>query len=235
MEESGETISSILNNAMEKRGVNIDDLSEETGIPERFIELLLTENFDNMPPAPYTHGYIIKISKVLDLDGEEIWDTYLKNKKEIKKSGKFDTLPKNRFAVSKLNKKALLIGFVFILLAGYFIFRSVFSANIESELSINNLKEDPTIATSSEFSIEGNLNPQYQLTINQTPVYPNSSGNFEEIINLQEGLNTVVFNIEGILGKDGEVTKQIFYRPEGSESENNLDNNGTATSVPSIQ
>lgn len=218
MEENKETISSVLTSAMEKQGFSIDDLSKETGIPERFVELLLSENFNDMPPAPYTHGYIIKISKVLDLDGEKLWETYLKNKKEIKKSGKFDKLPENRFVVSKLNKKALIAGLVFILLAGYFIINSIFSTNIENKLEINSLDEDTTVATSSEFTIEGNLDSQYQLTINQSPVYPNSSGNFEETINLQEGLNNIIFNVSGLLSKEGEVVRQIFYRPEEAQS-----------------
>lgn len=235
MEETGETISSILASAMETRGFSIDDLSEETGIPERFIELLLSEKFNDMPPAPYTHGYIVKISEVLDLDGEEIWKKYLKDKKEIKKSGKFDKLPENRFAVSRLNKKALLIGLAFILLAGYFILRSVFSVSIENKLHVTNLEESPTVATSSAFTVEGNIDSQYQLTINQTPVYPNSSGNFEKEINLQEGLNNVVFNIKGLLGKEGEVVKQIFYRTTTTESNQNLNTNGTTTPVPPIQ
>lgn len=232
MEETRGTISSVLAEAMEEQNISIEKLSEETGISERFIELLLSEKFDDMPPAPYTHGYLIKISSILGLDGEELWGTYLKNKQEIKKSGEFDKLPENRFAVSGFNKKVLVIGLIFLVIAGYFIFRSVFSANITNELHLANLDENPTISTSSEFRIEGNINSEYQLTINESPVYPESSGNFEKVLNLEEGLNTIVFHIKGLLGKEGKVVKQIFYRPNDGASSADFNTNSFSTSTP---
>ena len=91
--------------ALKLKGMNLEKLSQLSGVSERSLALLLEEQFDKLPPAPYVHGYLVKIAETLNLDGRELWREYLKNNEEIRRSGKEDILPLNRFAIPKLNKK----------------------------------------------------------------------------------------------------------------------------------
>ena len=58
---------------IKERGVSLKKLSEITGIAPSHIENLLRGDYENMPSAPYFHGYMLHLGAVLDFDGEEWW------------------------------------------------------------------------------------------------------------------------------------------------------------------
>ncbi len=108
MENENKNLANLILEALKLKGLNLDKLSQLTGVSERSLALILEERFEKLPSAPYIHGYLLKIAEVLNLDGQKLWQEYLKNNAEIRRSGQEDTLPLNRFAIPKLNKKTSL-------------------------------------------------------------------------------------------------------------------------------
>src|SRR3989344_6846190 len=94
----------ILKNEMKAKGLNAQKLSELSDISPNFIKSLLEGSFENLPATPYVHGYIEKISAILEINSDELWGQY-KKESELKKSGAKDQLPLNRFASQPINKK----------------------------------------------------------------------------------------------------------------------------------
>ena len=56
------------------KGYNVERLTRITGIPERYIEGLLSGDYDKLPPAPYVRGYLLTIAPLLDLNADELWE-----------------------------------------------------------------------------------------------------------------------------------------------------------------
>ena len=143
----------------------------------------------------------------------------MKNNEEIRRSGKEDILPLNRFAIPKLNKKIIAISGAVVLVLALVIFRlPVFFG--QPELKISNINENPTIVYEATFAVHGIMNSADELTINGEAIYPQKDGNFEKNILLQPGFNNVVFQIKKVLGRTYTVEKQIFYQvKENSETQ----------------
>ncbi|MEX1014439.1 MAG: helix-turn-helix transcriptional regulator [Candidatus Paceibacterota bacterium] len=219
MTDNNHSLSSVLEGAMRNSGISLEKISQETGISERFIRLLLEEDFDKLPATPYLHGYIVKISDYLNLDGEELWKIYFKNSESLKKSGSRDKLPENRFYVPSINKKIIIIFLILLLVPLYFIFRSTFSGNISNNLSLANLEENITMTTTSNFTITGELEGDLSLKLNNSQVLLNEDGSFKTEIELEPGFNTLNFIIEGPLNREATVTKQVFFELEETEEE----------------
>lgn len=216
MENENKNLTNLILEALKLKGLTIDKLSQTTGVSERSLALLLEERFEKLPPAPYVHGYLIKIAEALNLDGQKLWQEYLKNNSDLRRSGEEDHLPPNRFAVKKMNKKVVGISVAVALILIYAAFRlpSLFG---QPELELSNLVENPTVVENSGFTIHGIMNPADELKINGEAVYPSGDGNFQKEILLQSGFNNVIFEIKKILGKTYTVTKQIFYKTKNEK------------------
>src|SRR3989344_48366 len=116
--EPHRNLKTLLDEALELRNVNHGKLAELTGIPERYIWAIQNLETEKLPSAPYVRGYIKKISEVLRLNHDEIWELY---KKELShnQSGAYDTLPTNRFAIKQLSRRAIFFSALGIILALY--------------------------------------------------------------------------------------------------------------------
>ncbi|KKU91622.1 MAG: putative transcription regulation protein [Candidatus Jorgensenbacteria bacterium GW2011_GWA1_48_11] len=207
-ENEQKNLSSLIAEALRIKGMSPEKLAQLTGISERPILMLIEEKFDKLPPAPYVRGYLIKIADVLGLDGKKLWAEYLKDNEAIRRSGKEDVLPPNRFAPPRWNKKFFWLGLVALLLVFYGAFR-IISFNSQPFLSITDL---PTSVNIPSFTISGKMDPQAQLTLNNEQVYPDKDGNFQKEITLETGGNALIFIIKKPLGEPHTVTKQIFYQ-----------------------
>jgi cytoskeletal protein RodZ len=73
------------------RGLTLKKLADMTGIAPVHIESLLRGDFGNVPSAPYFRGYLMRLGKVLDFDGEAWWNRL---KTGAKNSGQEDSLPR---------------------------------------------------------------------------------------------------------------------------------------------
>ncbi len=208
----------MLAEAMRTKGMNADKLARETGISERFLRLIIEERFDKLPAAPYLHGYIMKIAEVLEIDGEKLWATYFKNNRYLKSSGTGDRLPKNRFAVSRVNRRVLIFAIIIVAIVAYFVVRSVLGLDIARELRLQGFDENIIVSQDNTYKLKGNINTAFKLTINDTPIYPESNGDFERTLELEPGFNTVTFRVKGSLNKKDELVKQIYCQTEATST-----------------
>ena len=202
------TLAEALLEAMKIKGFSVEKLSLTTGVSERILELLLAERFDELPPAPYVRGYLMKIAEALGVDGQILWDAYGKYHREIRRSGHHDTLPENRFALPKISRR-LLAGIVVALLVVGFAASRFFGGAQTFVLEVNITEE--AITASSTYLLSGNVRAGDQLTVNGVPLTLNQDGSFERSWELVPGWNTLTFLVRRPLGGEREFVKQIFY------------------------
>lgn len=197
-----------LEGKLQNNKMDLKHLSELSGIALNNLQDLIEENTTNLPPSPYVRGYLIKLGKILDFDGEEWWE-YFKNKKDLKSSGKGDELPQNRFISFKF-KKYILILFVIILILIYFIIRynNIFGRPI-IELNIPSYILN---VTSKNFVIKGEVKNIDKLFINLEEVFVDKDGKFNKEIILQPGINNIEIKVQKLLRPETKILRQIFYQ-----------------------
>lgn len=194
---------------MKQKNISYEKLAVLSNIPEKYIVAVQNTDVKNLPAFPYVRGYLKKICEILGLDFEEIWKQY-RTELYHKTSGAFDKLPANRFAIQKINKKALTWGLVILL------------ALILLGVNFNNFFGKPllridspaqTISTSSQSSIElsGNIDPSDKLTINDKEMIINNNGDFRSTYELQPGLNTIEFKVKKLMGRENSEIRQVLF------------------------
>lgn len=218
MENETQPLRDILMDALRVKNISAEKLSQLSGVSDRFINALLSENAHDLPSAPYVRGYLIKIAEVLSLDGQELWNAYVKPNIQIHRSGAADTLPGNRFLAPKLRAKVLVIGGLILIAVIYGIAR-VPGLLGGSSLSISNIEPD-MIVREAAFTVRGHIDPSDQLAVNGEILYPKPDGSFEHPLSLTPGFNTIEFKLKRFLGKEEITTKQIFYEAPTSTKSN---------------
>lgn len=201
--------------AMKMKGFTVTKLSEATGVSERIVEFILAERFDELPPAPYVRGYLLKIAEVLGLEGDSLWDTYGKYHAEIRRSGYHDTFPENRFALPKISRKLVLGVAISLLILGFIASRFLWGGRaFIFEVNIS----DNLVVTTSTYTLEGRVRAGDQLTLNGASLNLDLDGGFTREWNLAPGFNTLRFVVLRPLEGEREFVEQIFYEVSSAAS-----------------
>jgi len=225
---SDKNLGEVLSEIILERGITLDKLSELTNIPKRYLIAMMDNDSKNMPSAPYARGYITKICSVLEINSKQAIDAY--NKIGLKTSGKDDSLPQNRFALTKHYKKNWLVIVVIttiIVISGLIFTNRHMFANFFGIPSIEvNIpaREDnsPLIETSEQFfTIQGMINPQDSITINGEAAPVNEKGVFVKEVLLNPGLNTFEIRAQRPLGRETMIVREIFNITENLNVEVN--------------
>lgn len=98
----------IIIDEMKTKGININDLIEKTNITSEYIKAIINRNLSILPSLPYVRGYFREISNVLGIDFDLLWNEFI-SEGEIKKSGRYDKLPLNRFEIKHSSKRTVVI------------------------------------------------------------------------------------------------------------------------------
>lgn len=203
--------SAALAGLIEIKGFNPEKLADSSGVPAYFIEQLLNENFDKLPPAPYVRGYLLKIAEVLNADGGRLWRDFQQENELIKKSGAHDRLPDNRFAPKKISRKRVVLCGILIIAAGYIAFRSDdFLGQPSLYLAtpaIDEITSEPII------KLTGRIDPKDAVKINGQEVFADQNGNFEKELTLQIGLNNIEIKVKRFLGREIIENRRVIYAP----------------------
>jgi cytoskeletal protein RodZ len=190
------------------RSLSIKKISEATGIAPAHLESMAHGRFDDLPSSPYVRGYLIRLGKVLDFDGEEWWEKI--KKERIVSSGPTDSLPGNRFirqSHTKLVWIAVVIAVVIIYLA--FQIPIIFSS---PRISVILPDQNPYTTSSSTFTLEGSVRGADSLTLNGDTVTISATGSWQKTVLLQNGPNTFEISAQKLLGGKTTITEQIFYQ-----------------------
>lgn len=210
------SFSAIIIDAVRARGLTIEKLAAATGISERFLSGLLDESFQSLPPAPYTRGYLLKIAEVLGLDGGELWKEYVRDEEGLRRSGRRDLLPQNRFLTPRwLSKRAVVAAVLFLALVGYLAARLPTITGTPS-LSIAVPSDATMEVVIPSLTLRGSIDPADELLVNGERIRQDGEGKFEKVVELTPGFNTFEFTVKRFLGKERTEIRQVYYRSSTS-------------------
>lgn len=205
------SLKELLREHIELKGLTPKKIADMAGIPDRYIDMLLEGDASRLPPAPYVHGYITKLSGILNFDKDTMWRLYQKESR-LTRSGREDRLPDNRFALRRMSRGwtvALIVIVLCIAFGGY----NIVGIVTPPELTVTVPASDGSTVAQETILLQGKTNAAYTVTVNGSEVYVGPDGSFQKEIQLQEGVNGVEFVVRKFLGKETHIVRHIVYAP----------------------
>ncbi len=194
-------------------GFDLPTAAAQTGIQEKYLEAIESSNYGYLPSEIYTRGFLKKYADWLNLNTESVMRLYEKEKALLENT-KHPTsrlkranleLPRHFFMIMpKIFKRCLVILIVLACFGylGYEMYDSVSAPNL-----VVYLPADNAITNDYEIEVTGQVDNESKLKINGQEIFHDQSGNFNEAITLQPGVN--IIEIEAFK-KRGQST--IIYR-----------------------
>jgi hypothetical protein len=209
-EREGMTVKELLEDILREKKMTVARLAEATDIPERYVIMLVEGEQKGLPPAPYVRGYLMRIAGALGVEGQVLWQAYRKQL-QPKTSGENDTMPTNRFALKRLNRKKIIgIAGILIVMIGVAVWTKTLLGT--GEIDIKNPSQESTVMNEPSIDLQGKINPSDRLTINNEDVAIDKGGYFEKKFSLEPGINSVEFKVKRLLGRETTIVKQIIYQ-----------------------
>jgi len=200
---------------LKEKGLSLKKISEITGITPSHLESMLRDGFETMPSAPYLRGYLLRLGKTLDFNGEEWW-TKVKERVPVKNSGKLDLLPANRF-IKKAPTGILWGSLVALIVIVYlaFQFPHIFG---KPSLAITFPAGNPFTTASNTLMFSGTVKNADALALNGDPILVNPDGTWQKGVLLDGGVNTFQISAKKFLGGETSVMAQVIYEAPATSS-----------------
>lgn len=217
--------------------MSLRKLADATGIAPAHLEAMVHGRFDDLPSAPYVRGYLVRLGKVLDFNGEEWWEK-IKKEGAVENSGSGDALPHNRFTRSSPTK-FIWIGIAVAIVLIYLVFQLpiIFGRPV---VAITFPTQNPYTATSNTLTLQGTERKADSLYLQaaggeQDQITISPDGSWQKTVLLQNGVNSFTVSAKKLLGGQANVTIQILYQgAPATSSSSTASSTNNASSVPSV-
>src|SRR4030043_652535 len=210
--------------------VTLHEVSRETKIPVKYLAMIEEGDCENLPPDVYVKGFLKSYAEYLGVDHQKLVALYLRDKdikKNLGKNGQKEKAPKisrgPRFVV---NPKMITAAIAVLVAASgfYYLYREIGRFAALPRLVVTEPMGDTSVEGNS-IPISGFTDQDAKLTINDQPVMVKDSGEFQENLLLQEGVNAINISSGNRFGKAAVRTlnvKSSYEKPEMvfEESEN---------------
>lgn len=224
--------------------MSLGDVSRNTNIQVKYLELIEEGDYDKLPADVYVKGFLKSYAEFFNISEHALIKAFEKEK-EIKKNLKFSKTKKKDVKENfKIPKPLKIQSFIFTpkIIAGTLISLLVFLGvgylykeigNFASvpRLVILNPEQDSSISGRSTV-VEGITDRDAKLFINDQPILVNDEGQFRENLILQAGSNNISIKAVNRFNKEAEevITVQAVFEEEptqdnqenSEENQNNL-------------
>ncbi len=215
------TLGERLKNLRSERRLTLAEVSRETKIPVKYIEMIEDGKYEKLPPDVYVRGFLNAYARFLAIDPKKIISLYQREKdinsnlngEEKKPSKKKKKLP--RFVITP---HIIIAVFVAVIILGGFsyLYSQIGRFAAVPRLIISSPAENESIS-GNFVTISGFTDEDAKLTINNQPIMVNDKGEFKEDILLQSGVNTITVTAVNRFNKEVSKTVNINSNYQASE------------------
>lgn len=194
------TLGTLLNQARISKGLSLKDIEQKTGISITYLQFLEADDFYKFPSATYTHGVLSRYAEVLELDVDDIVNTWKheygsdvtqSNTQTVLRSQKRSTLLSflSRYG-ARLNRKMSIVILALSLILFYL------GVNIKGAVMPPAIRmihpPDIFITNKAALIVTGVTDPYSEVFINNQLIgTADKEGKFSQEIALLYGLNTI--------------------------------------------
>ncbi len=222
------TLGEQLKNIRSTGRITLSEVSRETKIPVKYLEMIEEGKYEKLPPDVYVKGFLRGYAEFLGADPKKMINLYQRErdiKSNLNRDGKKNVpmkIPKPvRFVVTPHIVIASAV--VLIVIGGFFyIYRQIGRFAAVPRLVVTEPSEGENVEGNS-IEIAGFTDKDAKLTINEQPIVVNDNGDFKENVLLQKGINAITISSVNRFEKSTAKTfnvKSNYQIPEIANIEN---------------
>jgi cytoskeletal protein RodZ len=205
----------------EKKGITLDQAAADTRIREKFLKALEDSDYQSLPGAVYTKGFLRNYAEYLDLPTDELVVQFHQERGQAEPARTFEPMrPIMRrsliFTPAVLVPVVVLAGIV--LFVGYLYYQFV-SFAVPPKLEVTEPPGD-AIAQTADYQIKGRTVPDGRVTVQVFPgpqtvadVRPTFDGTFTAKVQLNPGANHIVIEVLDVTGKVSRESRIVRLEP----------------------
>lgn len=194
--------------------LSLADVATKINISAKYLEAIETSNHRLLPGEVYTKNFLKSYLKFLNLNESEYLDQFASEQKIFNKTNRGQDFKKPVARVSRANLlvapkvvRGVLVVFLALAVLGYLggKFKAIVAAPV---LVVESPAEN--IKTAENFiAVSGRTEMDTTLSINGQQVVINETGQFNELIDLQTGVNIIEIMAEKRHGQQTKIYRQV--------------------------
>lgn len=219
------TLGEQLKNFRSEGRVTLVEISRETKIPVKYIEMIEEGKYDELPPDVYVKGFLKAYAEFLGVDAGKIINLY-QREKDIKTNlnGGEKKAPKKKSKQPRMviTPRVIVAASIAVVVIGGFsyLYGQIGRFAAVPRLVVTTPASDENTPGNS-ISVSGFTDEDAKLTINGQPILVSDKGEFQEEVLLQSGVNTITVSAVNRFNKETSKTVNIksdYRSPELAEA-----------------
>ncbi len=205
-----------LRKAREEAELSKEKVAQLLNIRIKSLERLESGEIEKLPVDVYARGILKKYAKILRMEEGALLADYEKEIKilrHLNKEKQHQSLPvlrSRRFIVTPRTFSLFFLCLILLLVAGYLFYQLYFLISPPALVVFEPAGD--LVTQNTAITIKGKTEPGARLTINGQQIYINKDGNFEQAINLNQGLNLIKIEATNRFEKSTSVVRRVMMR-----------------------
>ena len=191
-------------------------LSEILEVKEEYIQALLKDDFNSLPPDIYVRGALFKLAKFFDLDPDYLWELFKKEKTKKPISEKINNLPFNSQIVRKPGFFKVSFWLIVFFVSLVFVAYQTAPLFVPPRLELSYPAFD-VLVNSQTIRVQGKTNA-YRLFINNKQASIHKNGIFDYKLSLMPGVNIIEIKARNRLGREVILKRRVVYQVQNVSS-----------------
>lgn len=212
---NSENISEQLRAARKAKNLKLGDIAKKLNISRKYLEALEKGEYGKLPPGVYGKNFLREYAVFLGLDYGELAKIFTAENQIKQHGGRQELFSKqvvkgrNFMAAPKIIKSAAVIAAasVCFIYFGYRLEKIVSPPNLSIYKPTENF-----ITEKNSLQVIGKTEKEAQIIINGELILSNTAGDFNETINLKNGINIITITASNKYGRDNTIVKQVLVK-----------------------
>ncbi len=208
-------VGEILKKSRLEKNVTLESISAETKINLKYLKAIEENNFDALPPAAFTKGFLQNYAKTIGVDPATVLAVF---RRDYDQDERGRIIPRGlaepvSSRINFITPHSITIGIsvlVAVVIIGFFV-RQAILFNSAPPVTVYEPTENAQV--NNPVSVTGKTNPEASLTVNNEPVSLDPQGNFTKSLELTQGEHIIVVIATSRSGKSRSVQRAVRVNP----------------------
>jgi len=212
-----ETLAEQLRRARQAKKLKLEEVAKKLKINYKYLAALEKGEYDKLPKGIYGKNFLREYALFLGLNYRELGEVFNEEKKifephDAKELFSRQVVKKTYFWLVPKIVRNIIIALIILICFLYLGFRL---NKIISPPSLFIYSPIENFSTNQHtVNVSGKTEPETQLNINGESVLSDLNGNFSKLVNLKNGINTIIITATKKYGRDKTITRQVLVKSE---------------------
>lgn len=208
-----ETIGERLRRVREEQSLSLAEAARRSQVAEKYLQAIEESRYADLPGAVYARNFLRQYARVLVVRERPVVEAYEREVELVQSNRPVVPVPGADLHQPHpiLTPRGIRRAAIVVLAAAVLVYLGSEVRNLTAAPKLTLFRPaDQTTTSERSIQLAGTTDPETTVTINGQPVEVQRNGTFEETIDLQTGLNTVIVQAERKRGRSTTLRRTIL-------------------------